>query len=132
MTMNVVAVAEANFINFLSLLMEFDLMPEWIPFMEKGETLKELTERRRLVRVSVGLPWPLAGRELFSEGTIFFIEDENAILFSLKSPAKDVWFGKKIKRDPKKVELVYNKAFMFIKPLSSKKTLFKFIVNGDP
>lgn len=98
--MNVQTIANANLLNIINLLFEFELMPKWIPFMDKGEKISKVTERRVLARVSISLPWPLTDRELFVEGNFFYLKKERAFVLSISSPKRDKWFGYDIKKDP--------------------------------
>ena len=50
------------------------MMPKWIPFMDNGEVIAKVTDRRLLAKISISLPWPLNSRELFVEGNFYYLK----------------------------------------------------------
>lgn len=77
-------------------------------------------------------PWPMKGREVFVEITGYMLPFEDAFVFSFDSVNDEDWFGTKINKNKKLVEMIFNKSFGYLKPIGPNQTLFKFIINSDP
>lgn len=97
--------------------------------MEKSDLLAERTPNRILCYLLRVPPryLPFKGRESFVEGNTIFLKKDKSIIFNIITAKEDKWFGTPLKRNPDYVELFYNKALIYIKPLNDKQTLFKSI-----
>lgn len=78
------------------------------------------------------MPWPFKNREIFVELTGLYIEDLGILGMTGESVLNEEYFGRKMKRNIAKDEMIQKQSFTYLKPLSAERTLVRSILYQNP
>jgi len=122
-----------DFLAVIGVILELDLFKEWFPLCSDSVDLGGLAFLERCARVTVGLPWPLAKREVMIHG--YGVDDllENKCAYIIARSMHEA-VGHIACPDPDKniVRMEMHRAGYYLAPVGPDEVSVSFIVNVDP
>mmetsp|Transcript_1920 Transcript_1920/g.1378 ORF Transcript_1920/g.1378 Transcript_1920/m.1378 type:complete len:228 (-) Transcript_1920:94-777(-) len=123
---------DSYYLDILTMLLEVEQTGKWLPVMKVYKELGSTSALRRVLHYVGDAFWPLSSRENIIEFNAFAVEEEKSIAAVFRTVNAEKWFGKEMPRTKGAVFMEFHKGFCLMKPISEKKTVFKFIFNVDP
>jgi hypothetical protein len=134
-SMKVHAVFDCPVLDLLTLVSEIDLMPLFIKLLAVDvQVLKEASDFCKTIRVTVPLPWPLAGRDAVIDGQAIDMLSESGCVVVLMRQLEHGMHADLPVPEPAKglVRIDVQQCGAVIRPLDEKLSYVEFVFRVDP
>lgn len=117
--------------NLLALIYEFDLFPNWFPFVTTASELEEISWFRKVFLLGFKGVWPVAPREALLTGYGDVYKGDSVVIFARDAEDADASAPLPATRASRVRVALRKSGFHFI-PLGEKRVLLRFLFNVDP
>lgn len=76
---------DTNLFDPFSLLVETDMLKEWVPTMKKSDPIKEFSPFRKALHMHKEMPFPISDRELVLCSTAAIVKERKGAMIMIRS-----------------------------------------------